>query len=574
MLPQVEYSISNDTSLDLRRMAELMPQGSATYLPPPIGVIEAPIIGTDPDPVVQAYSPSSSTLDAFASSPLGLLSWDGYNGYLIPDANVAVGSTQIVQAINYKIAVYTKTGATILAPVAFNTIFLGFGGACAGSASGGDPIVLYDKQADRWLMSGMASDPITLERWQCIAISVTSDATGAYYRYQFPFGVELNDFPKLGVWPDGYYANYNMFPADPAKCRYGKQCVYERSVMLQGGTARAVCFNDGNFGTQTCSADSRLSMLPSDLDGATQPPIGSPNFYLTLGSSTSLKLYKFHVDWNQTANSTLAGPINITVPSYSSCPASGSCNVPQPGTALQLMTLADRLQHRLAYRAFADHQALVVSHSVAVGSGRGVRWYEIRSPDGTPVVYQASTWAPNADFRWMSSIAMDGDGNIALGYSVSSGATYPGIRFTGRRVGDYPNTMRGEITIVEGASSVTTGDSPLRWGDYTCMAIDPANDQTFAYTNQYNAPVSTPPQLRTRIATFDSGSFGACDGGLTECSGACVSLYDSDDNCGSCGHRCASGSYCSDGVCCSGGATNCCGDGVCRYPALCLRVGC
>lgn len=572
-MPRVEHSVRNDTSVELRRMAQLIPQGFPTYSPPPIGIVDPSVVGTDPDPVVQSDPSSLTSLNAPASSPLGPLGWDGYNGYLIPDANVAVGSTQIVQATNYRIAVYTKAGATVLGPVAFNAIFAGFGGACESSASGGDPIVLYDKQAGRWLMSGMAWDPITLERWECIAVSVTSDATGAYHRYQFPFGGDVNDFPKLGVWPDGYYASYNMFPADTAKCMYGKQCVYERSAMLQGGIARAVCFDDGNFNTSYCTADSRVHMLPSDLDGATQPPNGSPNFYLTLGGSTSLKLYKFHVDWGQTANSTLTGPIFISVPSYSACPASGSCSVPQPGTAFELSTLADRLQHRLAYRAFVSHQSLVVSHSVSVGSGRGVRWYEIRSPNEVPVVYQASTWAPDSDFRWMSSIAMDGEGNVALGYSVSSGTTYPGIRFTGRRVGDLPSTMRGEATIVEGASSVAGDRNPLRWGDYTSMAIDPTNDRVFAYTNQYNAPVSMPPQLRTRIATFDSGMFGACRSGLTECGGACVFL-NTDDNCGGCGNSCASGTHCSDGTCCPEGKENCCYDGVCRYPALCVKIGC
>src|SRR5205823_7014717 len=196
-------------------------------------------------------------------------------------------------------------------------------------------------------------------------------------------------------------------------------------------------------------------LLPADLDGSTAPPAGAPNDVVSFGTN-SLLLWRFHTDWATPANSTLTGPTTIPVAAFSpACTGGGTC-IPQSGTTQKLDSLADRLMYRLAYRNFGDHESLVVNHSVTAGSSVGVRWYELRNPNGTPTVFQQGTYAPDASYRWMGSIAMDHTGDIALGYSVSSSTLRPGIRYTGRLASDPLGAMtQGEGTIVTGGGSQT-----------------------------------------------------------------------------------------------------------------------
>jgi hypothetical protein len=229
-------------------------------------------------------------------------------------------------------------------------------------------------------------------------------------------------------------------------------------------------------------------LLPSDLDGTTLPPAGSPNFFLNFGTN-SLNLWKFHVDWANSANTTLAGPTNIPVATFTpACSGGGAC-IPQPSTKQTLDSLADRLMYRLAYRKRGGVESLVVNHSVSVGTSKkdqvtSVRWYELQSPNGTPTVAQQGTLgASDGTHRWMGSIAMDKQGNIALGYSASSSSVYPSIRYTGRLVTDPSGTMQTENSILAGTGSQLTRLN--RWGDYTAMTIDPVDDCTFWYTNEY-----------------------------------------------------------------------------------------
>src|SRR5258708_6112386 len=250
--------------------------------------------------------------------------------------------------------------------------------------------------------------------------------------------------------------------------------------MRSGAAATQQCFQlSTSFG----------GVLPSDLDGPASPPAaGTPGFFLNFGTN-SVNFWKFHVDWVTPANTTLAGPANIAVAAFSAACNGGTC-IPKLGTSEKLDSLADRLMYRLAYRRFSDHEALVVNHSVATGSGNvGVRWYELRNPAastlaaGTPVVYQQGTFAPDSNFRWMGSIAMDQSGGIALGYSVSSTAINPSIRLTGRAATDPLGTMQAENAIVNGTGSQLANLS--RWGDYSAMTVDPVDDCTFWYTNEY-----------------------------------------------------------------------------------------
>lgn len=413
--------------------------------------------------------------------------------YAPPDTNGAVGATQYVQWVNVDFAVFDKTTGTIVSgfPKAGNSLWAGFGGGCE-TNNDGDPIVQYDKLANRWIMTQFSVS--TTPYLQCVAVSTTSDATGSYNRYAFNYGnTQFPDYPKLGVWPDGYYISYNIFN-NGSTFAGAKVCAFDRNAMLTGAAATQQCFQ---------LSTSYGGLLPSDLDGTTPPPAGSPNFFMNFGAN-SLNLWKFHVDWATPANSTFAGPTNIPVASFSpACSGGGTC-IPQPNTSNKLDSLADRLMYRLAYRNRAGTESLVVNHSVAVGSRRNsvtsVRWYEIRNPNGTPTVFQQGTLGTSDGIhRWMGSIAMDKQGNIALGYSASSSSVRPSIRYTGQLATDALNTMQAENSIIAGVGSQT--GNLHRWGDYSAMTVDPVDDCTFWYTNEY-LKSSGSFNWSTRIASF------------------------------------------------------------------------
>jgi Bacterial Ig-like domain (group 2) len=437
-----------------------------------------------PDPVLQSTSgPAVATTAGLNFAGVG----DGDYGFVPnaapPDPNGAVGATQYVQWVNESFAVFDKqTGALVLGPIAGNTLWSGFGGGCE-TNNDGDPIVAYDKAANRWVLTQFSVS--TKPFLQCVAVSTSSDATGTYYRYAFS-QPNFNDYPKVGVWPDGYYLSFNMFSGN--NFAGGRACAFDRSAMLAGVPATQICFQlSPSFG----------GLLPSDLDGAAAPPAGSPNFYLAFGSN-SLVLWKFHADFATPANSTFTGPTTIPVAAFSPACGGGAC-IPQSGTSERLDSLADRLMHRLAYRNFGDHESLVVNHSVTAGSSVGVRWYELRNPNATPTVFQQGTYAPDSNFRWMGSIGMDKAGNIAVGYSVSGSSMHPAIRYTGRAPGDALGTLQAENSLVEGSGSQLSGLN--RWGDYSALTIDPGDDCTFFYTNEYLKADGT-FNWSTQIASF------------------------------------------------------------------------
>ncbi len=396
-----------------------------------------------------------------------------------PDTNGAVGATQYVQWVNTSFAVFDKTTGTIVPgfPKAGNAPWAGFGGTCE-TTNDGDPIAQYDKAANRWVLTQFVVS--VTPYLQCVAVSQTSDATGAYNRYAFSYGnTQFVDYPKMGVWSDAYYISFNIF-TNGTTFAGAKACAFDRAKMLVGSPATQQCFQlSTTFG----------GLLPSDLDGTIAPPAGSPNYYVNFGTN-SLNLWKFHVDFTTPANSTFTGPTNIPVAAFTAaCNGGGTC-IPQPSTTQKLDSLADRLMYRLAYRHFADgHEALVVNHSVSVGTTRrnritSVRWYELRSPATTPVAFQQGTLSTaDHSHRWMGSIAMDKLGNMALGYTASSGTLHPSIRYTGRLATDPLGTMQTEATLQAGAGSQTGGLS--RWGDYSAMTVDPVDDCTFWYTSEY-----------------------------------------------------------------------------------------
>lgn len=451
--------------------------------------------------------PSSATSDAAlqsvagaAAAPATTTSFDGIGvglgtyspRWAPPDTNGAVGPNHYVEIVNADFAVFSKIGALVYGPVPTNTLWSGFGGSCEGRDDG-DGVVEYDRLADRWVLTQFTNDNTNTE---CVAVSTTGDPTGSYARYAFTYPA-FPDYPKLAVWPDAYYITFNLF--GPNGFVGGMACAYDRASMLVGAPATQQCYNLGtSFG----------GLLPSDLDGATAPPVGTPDFIVNYGSNR-LNLWKFHVDWATSTNTTLSGPTAVAVASFS--PACGGSCIPQPGTSQKLDSLSDRLMSRLAYRNFGDHQSLVVNHSVGTGflntGPTAVRWYELRNPAGTPLVYQQGTYSPDSTYRWMGSIAMDQAGNIGLGYSASSGSVRPSIRYTGHLVGDPLGVMgQGEGVLQAGSGSQlpTLG----RWGDYSSMTVDPLDDCTFWYAGEYLKADGT-FNWSTRIGSFRFASCGA-----------------------------------------------------------------
>ncbi|HET9622952.1 MAG TPA: hypothetical protein VFP84_16385 [Kofleriaceae bacterium] len=406
-----------------------------------------------------------------------------------PDTDGAVGATQYVQWVNESFAVFDKATGAIAPgfPKTGNSIWAGFGGGCE-TNNDGDPIVQYDKAAQRWILTQFSVS--TTPFLQCVAVSTTSDATGSYARYAFQYA-NFPDYPKLSVWPDAYYITFNVFGANSFIGALA--CAYDRAKMLAGQPATQVCF-------QQPSAVS--SLLASDLDGSTPPAAGAPNVLLGLASSTALNMFRFHVDFATPGNSTFSGPTTIPVAAFNEACRNGGACIPQLGTSEQLDSLSDRLMYRLAYRRFADHEALVVSHSVSVGrkGPSGIRWYELRAPgNGAFTLFQSGTFAPDTTWRWMPSIAMDKLGDIAVGYSTSSSTLDPGIRYTVRTPGDPAGTLENENVLVNGGGAQLVGLD--RWGDYSAMTIDPVDDCTFWYTNEYLKANGT-FNWSTRIASF------------------------------------------------------------------------
>src|ERR1051325_3891654 len=356
------------------------------------------------------------------------------------------------------------------------------------------PVVQYHKTRDRWLFTQFAvsAQPFT----QCVAVSTGPDPTGSYNRYSFSYGNQFNDYPKVGIWPDGYYVTYNMF-TNGQTFGGGWVCAWDSAKMLAGQPATQQCFNTGT---------AHGGELPSDFDGTALPPAGEPNYVLEFATN-SLNYWKFHVDWTNTANTTLTGPINLPVAAFSMACGGGAC-VKQSGTSQLLDSLGDRLMYRMAYRNMGTYAAIVVNHSVKTGTNKkneatAVRWYELRVNGGNVSVFQQSTFAPDATFRWMGSVAMDKMGNIVMGYSKSSGSMFPSIFYPLRNATDPINTMQPEVSVFAGTGSQLR--TLARWGDYAALSVDPTDDCTMYFTTEYLASSGT-FNWHTRVGRLKAGN--------------------------------------------------------------------
>ena len=489
---EVSDSVQHDTSGPLRDVPAA-PLGLQEKKDRPLRVLGSNSQGGTDTALQTSTGPAIATTNGLNFAGVGNGDYGFVPNAAPPDTNGAVGATQYVQWVNESFAVFDKTTGAIAAgfPKPGNSLWAGFGGPCE-TNNDGDPIVQYDKVANRWVLTQFSVS--TTPYLQCVAVSTTSDATGTYNRYAFSYGTQFNDYGKMSVWPDGYYITYNIFN-NGSTFAGSKLCAFDRTAMLAGGSAIQECFQ---------LSTSYGGVLPSDLDGTTLPPAGSPNYMLNFGSN-SLNEWKFHADFANPANASLTGPFTLAVSPFTTACNGGTC-IPQPGTSNKLDSLADRLMYRLAYRNLGTHESLVVNQTVKVSGNThsqvdGVRWYELRNPNGASgaSVFQQGTYAPDSTSRWMGSIAMDKLGNIAVGYAASSSSVYPSIRYAARAATDALGTLGAESSIQIGGGSQT--GTLHRWGDYSAMTVDPVDDCTFWYTSEYEK-TSGSFNWSTRIASF------------------------------------------------------------------------
>lgn len=451
------------------------------------------------------------------------------------DNSLAVGLDHVVQTVNSRMAIFTKkgkkypeSGRVLYGPVETKNVFRGFGGPCE-QINNGDAVVRYDQLADRWLIvmptfrKGISRNIDTTTGTKrvlpqpgeaallfqppapaasvnnnppaqrpagprppdkgtycmCYAISTTSDPMGTYYRYEFEREL-FPDYPRPTVWPDGYYTTTSTGDDVIEKHAY----VVDRSKMLKGEDAKEQSFiiKDVNF------------IINADLDGKQLPPPGSPSIMLAAGGSQLKKVlgddgiyaWKFYVNWKDHSKTRLEGPVKIDVAAYEYLGGGQlTKTVPQPDTDQRLDSQGDKLMARLVYRRIGNRESVVGVHSVNTSAGGGgVRWYEfLVNKDRSLRLYQQGTFAPDTNYRWMASPAIDGKGNIGIGYSFGGKSVYPGQRFAGRHYGDPLGQLTlNEVVLVNGEAPQTT---TLRWEDYTQTAVDPTDDETIWYVGDY-----------------------------------------------------------------------------------------
>ena len=400
-----------------------------------------------------------------------------------PDTVGDIGSDYYIQAINRfqgtTITIYDKTSGAIAAgPFILAEWLWTAGGDCATGA--GDPIVLYDSLASRWLISEFADSGNHL----CIYLSMSNDPiSGGWLNYDF-VTPDFPDYPKYAVWPDAYYVTTNE--SEPAAY------ALDRINMLAGAPATAQ-----RFTASVLDGFSFQALIPADLDGSTAPPGGSTAFFLrhkddevhppAVPGSDQLEVWEMHVDFATPASSTFALATSIPVTEFESelCGTTSFNCIPQPGTTQLLDPLREVVMWRAQYRNFGAYQTIVGNFVTDIDGGAadhaGIRWFELRrSGLGAWSLFQEGTYGPDAEHRWMGSVAMDGGGNMALGFSIS-GSLFPSIRYTGRLAGDAAGAMtQPEVNAASGASF----QASERWGDYASMNVDPINDCTFWFTTE------------------------------------------------------------------------------------------
>jgi hypothetical protein len=550
---QTGSAIRHDTSPPLSDLIDQYQQlkKNGTIPDQPIDYIIPNILNIPPSPAeinFKQNSPDLSTSQGFSGSnglptaPV-LISVDGFTAAddtavlggvpLPPDTNGDVGINYYIQYVNLGWLILNKSdGSRFAGPFVGNTFWAGFGGTCE-TNNAGDPIVLYDKQADRWVFSQFTNSG-NPDGHQCFAISTTSDPLGPYHRYEFTFPGEFNDYPHIGIWDDesgqrsGYYfVTHDFFDVGgPNQAfRQASFSAVERTEMLQGNSAQFVRFTNTSF-----SGSSSFGAQPAHLESIDLPPAGTCDpFILGRPDMNGFQIVDMCVDWRNTANSSLSTPV-IADAGMSWSPGPGS--VSQIGTTATLDTLAGfgRIMYRASYRSYPDASpmtdTMVVSLPVDLGAGHaGVKWAQINfnsvptppnplniftdgfedpffsNPTVSHAVVNQGEYGPDSTDRWMPGISIDKDGNIGLAYSASNSGTgtFPSVRFTTRKNTDAANTMRDEQTCVDGGGAQTSTSG--RWGDYSSVSVDPVDECTFWASVEYQL-TTTERNWSNRVCSF------------------------------------------------------------------------
>ena len=438
------------------------------------------------DPVIQKRQGDRPT-------PSLDVNFDGIGGGTPPDPSGAAGNNYYVQAINTWIRIYTKNGVGVGTQFSLASMW-------PGSDNDGDPIVMYDRHADRWFISQF-NDPARI----LIAISETNDPTGSYYTYDFALS-QFPDYPKYSIWWDGYYMTSNSSHT---------AVVFEREKMLTGDPNAQVLF----YRAPSVRSSGFTNVLPADADGEL-PPDGTPCYFFNIEDDSwngvqkdQIKIYEMSVDWTNISNTEITLSKTLETDAFSTAIGSGFNNITQPGTNQRIDGIPGVLMYRAQYMRWMGYNTIVLNHVVDANSldQAGIRWYELRdADDGDWTIYQQGTYAPDGAHRWMGSISMDVFGNIALAYSYCypDSNHYPGLRYTGRLSYD----PLGEMTIDEGIAvkglSSQTGYN--RYGDYAHMSLDP-DGETFWYTGEY---LSSNENVKTRIFSYKLSGVNAQVGNM------------------------------------------------------------
>ena len=519
--PTTVQAVRVGVSPPMRTMKTVKPVDTSGKVQRAIPNPRLPNRGTPNAP--RGHDPRVQTTMGKGAIPAPLTSFDGVGDadFVQPaDTTMDVSPDQILQWVNLSWAVYDKDGNNLGGPFEGTSFWADLGGVCANN-NGGDILVRWDQFAGQWWVSQLAYPGGADGFHQCIAVSQTSDALGSYYQYDFLYSAtDLNDYPKVGMWPvpgaatgtsvinDGYYVSVNNFVNDQF---FGstKIMAFDRQAQLSGNPGVMQIYDVGEI-----NANLGI-MLPADLRGTSLPPNGSLESYISFGHpdldgspGPVLHIFQTYTDFTNPANSFLQQLPDIAVDDFDWL--SVNAGAPQVGGGT-LEVLNDRPMYRADYRVFADHDSLLMMHDVNVGPTTpvsGERWYEVRGvAAGTPTVYQSGTYGPDDNtWRWMGSIAQDTSGNISMGFTASSDGTGivpdPSVHYTGRLVGDPLGTMTaGEDTYIDSDQPF----SGFRWGDYSTVVVDPVDQCTFWYTTMYGAG-----DWATRIGSF---KFPSCTNG-------------------------------------------------------------
>ncbi len=418
-----------------------------------------------------------------------------------------VGPNHYVQMTNSLVRVFNKNGTPAAPPFRLSSLTSVVGGPCA-NVDDGDPIVNYDPLANRWVLSQFCVDPTPGH--QIFAVSKTSDPTGEYYIYDFVHpNNKFQDYPHVAVWPDAYYMSANQFNGNSYSG--AGAFAYDRVKMLMGDPSATYIYYDQFSSCDTCGGQ-----LPTDLDGTISPPDGMGNLFFEFratefGDPTDgLKIFEFKPNFQNPAATTFSQVgTDLALAAFDgNSPVSRSC-VEQPGTAIGLDCIAERMMHKVAYRnlgtAASPVNSWVMNFTVNVGGDTGadmakyqagIRWVELRrsGSSGALSVNHQGTQSTNPGTPvggtnlWMGSIAQDANGNIFLGYNTSGSAAddFPSIKYSGRLSSDPPNSMAQGEAVGHAGTGFQAG-AGSRWGDYSSASVDPSDECTFWYTQGYRA---------------------------------------------------------------------------------------